>query len=130
MVSILRKRSVSQYAQRGGSAIGLVLTLAVIGYGVFVAIQYVPQHIEWITVSDVLDKVAESNRQHKLTGAEGVWAVIDRQLYVNERGDLKEVFTVAPAPNGGYLVSARYERPLNLLYTEKPILHDKSIELR
>jgi len=130
MVSMLRKRSVSRHAQRGGSAVGLVLTLALIGYGVFVAIQYVPQHIEWITVSDVLDKVAESNRQHKLTGAEGVWSAIDRQLYINERGDLKEVFTVAPAPNGGFLVNARYERPLNLLFTEKPIAHDKTVELR
>ena len=130
MVSIRRRQGACRPAQRGGSAIGLILTLAIIGYGIFVAIQYVPQHIEWITVSDVLDKVAESNRQHKLTGAEAIWTVIDRQLYVNERGDLKEVFTVAPAPGGGYLVSARYARPLNLLFTAKSITHDKTVELR
>jgi hypothetical protein len=117
-------------AQRGGSIIGLIITLAIIGWGVFVAIQYIPQHIEWITVSDVLDKVVESHRQHRMNGAEAVWTVIDRQLYVNERGDLKEVFNVAPAPNGGYAVTAQYERPLNLLFTRKQIPHEKTVELR
>lgn len=116
-------------AQRGGSVIGLIITLAIIGWGVFVAIQYVPQHIEWITVSDVLDKVVESHRQHPMNGAEAVWTVIDRQLYVNECGDLKEVFSVAPALSGGYSVTARYERPLNLLFTERQITHDKTVEL-
>jgi hypothetical protein len=62
-------------------------------------------------------------------GAEAVWGVIDRQLYINERGDLKEVFNVAPAPRGGYLVTARYQRPLNLIYTQKQVTHDRSIEL-
>lgn len=117
-------------AHRGAGTVGLVVTLALIAYGVFVAIQYVPQHIEWVTVSDVLDKVAETHRQRRFNGTEAVWATIDRQLYVNERGDLKEVFTVAPAPNAGYLVTARYQRPLNLLFTEKQVDHEKSIELR
>jgi hypothetical protein len=129
MVSRLRTHTVPGAAQRGSSGIGLILTLVVIGYGVFVAIQYVPQHLEWITVSNVLDSVAERHRQEPMGGAEAVWGVIDRQLYINERGDLKEVFSVAPAPRGGYLVTARYQRPLNLIYTQKQVTHDKSIEL-
>jgi hypothetical protein len=129
MVSGLHTSRTSGYPQRGGTGIGLLLTLLVIGYGVFVGIQYVPLHLEWVTVSDVLSSVSERNRQERMGGAEAVWAVIDRQLYVNERGDLKEVFNVAPSPNGGWLVTARYERPLNLLFSDKTILRDKTVEL-
>jgi len=115
--------------QRGSSAFGLILTLAVIGYAVFVAIQYVPQHVEWITVTEVLDEVQSLDRQHGFGGPQDVWEAIDRQLYVNNRGDLKEVFTVTPAPNNSYVVSARYQRPLNLLFTQTSISHSKSVEL-
>lgn len=116
--------------QRGGSAIGLVVTLAVIGYGVFVAIQFVPQHLEWVTVSDALDKVQESHRIRPLRNTQDVWSIVDKHLYINERGDLKEVFNVGPGSDGGLAVSARYQRSLNLLFTDYPITHAKTVELR
>jgi hypothetical protein len=129
MASRHSMHSAARSGHRGAGAIGLIITLAAIAYGVFVAIQYAPQHIEWITVSDVLDKVAETHRQRRFDGPEAIWASIDRQLYVNERGDLKEVFNVGPAPNTGYQVNARYQRPLNLLFTEKQVTHEKTVEL-
>jgi hypothetical protein len=117
-------------AQRGGSALGLILTLAVFGYGAYVAIQYVPLHIEWVTANEVLEKVIEANNKRQIDGAQSVWTVIDRQLYINERGDLKESFNVGPGSSGGLAVNVHYQRSLNLLFTQKPIVRDKTIQLR
>ena len=130
MVSDTHNEFPSARTQHGGSALGLVLTLAVFAYGAFVAIQYVPQHIEWVTAKDVLDKVVEANNQHRIDGIQSVWDVIDRQLYINERGDLKEAFNVGPGSDGGLAVSVRYERSLNLLFSQKRITHAKTIQLR
>lgn len=118
-----------QSRQHGGSAIGLILTLAILAYGVYVGIQYIPQYIESTTVSSVLNTVAGMHKKHRFANATAVEQAIDKQLNINDRDDLKHSFTVTP--NGSsFAVTVSYERELNLLYGKKLIPYDKTIILK
>ena len=119
-----------QSRQRGASFIGLTITLAVIAYGLFVGIQYAPQHIEAMQVRNILDSVHDQGLSRRYSGADEVWAVIDRQLFINEMGDMKQYFNVAPVGGGGWSVSVRYERELNLLFKVARMPHEYSISVR
>jgi len=116
--------------QKGGSTIGLVLTLAVIAYGVFVGVQYTPLHLESNAINSILDSVEDAHQTHRLGTAEAVWEAIDRQLYINDMTRKKELFNVGPAPGGGWLITVNYVRDLNLLFTNKQISYAKSMMLR
>lgn len=114
--------------QRGGSAIGLVITLALLGYGIFVGIQYVPQYIESTTMDAILDSLADIHRTEPFSDTRAIHAAIDNQLYINQMGAMKNDFSIIPS-RGSYIVTVRYERELNLLYAKKQIQHEKSVTL-
>jgi len=114
--------------QRGASGIGLVIMLAIAAYGVYVGLQYVPQYLESATVGAVLDNVAALHREEPFTDLGAVRDAIDKQLYINERNDLKDSVTVVPS-RGGYLVTVRYERELDLLFTQKLMPYEKTLAL-
>jgi hypothetical protein len=118
----------SMQTQRGGSAIGLIITLLVLGYGVFVGIQYVPQYIESNTVDTILDSLADQHRKEPFSDTRAINAAIDNQLYINQLGDMKSNFSIRPS-RGSYIVTVSYERELNLVYAEKQVLHEKSVTL-
>ncbi|NNK50541.1 MAG: DUF4845 domain-containing protein [Xanthomonadales bacterium] len=79
-----------QTRQQGLSAIGLIITLALIGYGAFVGIQYVPQYIEYATVTTILDNVVEQNKQERFSDPDAVKSAIKNQLYMNQRNAVRE----------------------------------------
>jgi len=114
--------------QRGASGIGLILLLVILAYGVYVGLQYVPQYIESATVGTVLDTVAAQHREERFRGVDEVRNAIEKQLYVNEKNDLKNSFTVVPS-RGGYLVTVRYERELDLLFEKKLLPYEKTLAL-
>lgn len=114
--------------QHGGSAISLIITLAILAYGVFLGVQYVPQYIESTTVDTVLNSLADTHRKEPFSDAGDVHAALDNQLYVNQMGDMKGNFSVIPS-RGSYIVTARYEREINLLYKRKQIQYEKSVTL-
>ena len=113
---------------RGGSIIGLLVTLALIGYGVYVGFQYVPQYIESATVDTVLHGLLDTHRKEPMTDIRTVQAALDKQLYINDMGDMKNHLSIVPM-NGNYIVTARYERDLDLLFTTKRLAHEKSVTL-
>lgn len=115
--------------QRGGSGIGFIIMLAIIAYGVYVGLQYVPQYIESATVGTVLDNVGAIHKEAPFPDVGAVRDAIDKQLYINERNDLLENFTVVPN-RGGYLVTVQYQRDLDLLFTKKPIPYEKTLTLQ
>ena len=116
-------------AQTGRSPIGTLLALLVLAYGAYVAIQYVPQRIETATVTSILDNVAELHRQEAMTDTRAVKAAIDRQLYINQINDFQGTFSIVPIAGGGYTVTARYDRSLNLLFTTRPLAYEKTVTL-
>jgi len=119
----------SQRAQRGGSAIIPVIILAIIGFGAYIGIQYLPQYIESNTVDSILSSIEKANANTPLNGVKGIQDIINKQLNVNDMNDLKENFKVTH-DGEAYTVKVSYARELNLIYTKKAIEYEKSIALR
>lgn len=117
-----------QGMQQGASVIGLIITLIIIGYGSYIAIQYVPQLIESQSVNSILDSI---QKDHRATPVEseaeikGDWA---RLLNVNEMNELKDIIEVSNY-RGKYTIKVGYDRELDLLFDKKTIHYEKSMTL-
>lgn len=117
-----------QNKQKGGSGVGMIIMLVILGYGVFIAIQYVPQHIESTTVDAILESVVNKNNQERLGSVGAIQGMLDMQLYLNEMADLKDSFSVQQN-RGQFVITVHYERELNLLFETKTIPFDKTVML-
>ena len=119
----------NQRKQKGASAISLIITLAILGYSVYIGLQYIPQFIESGTVNSILDNI-ESN--HKVTPVDGVYEIqnsINAQLDVNQMNDMKDKFHVTR--NGGtYTIEVSYDRELNLGFKMKLMKYEKTLILK
>lgn len=114
--------------QHGAGAIGTLIAVAIIAYGVFFAIQYVPQYLESSQVDSILQTVADIHQKQPLKDAQDVKGAIDSQLYINQMQGLKDAFSVT-RHNDAWVVKARYERELNLLFTKKQKVYEKTLVL-
>jgi hypothetical protein len=121
--------NISQKAQRGGSAIIPILILAIIGFGAYLGIQYLPQYIESSTVDSILDNIKKANAKTPLNDVKDIQNVIDKQLNVNQMNDLKNNFQVKH-DGDMYTVRVSYERELNLIYKKQAVKYEKSINLK
>lgn len=106
--------------QLGKSAIGNLLVLAIIAYGIWVGFQYIPQRIEAATVGSIVDQVVQRHHSTPITNDRELQTVIDRQLGVNDMIDMKDHFRTSWDHGRGTLTVA-YERDLNLIFTTKTI---------
>jgi hypothetical protein len=114
-----------QRNQKGGSAIALIIVLAVFAYAVYVGLQYIPQRIESGTVDSILDSIAENHKTTPVQNVSEILSAITRQLNVNQMDDLKDNFKVSKY-RGTYIIKASYERELNLGYEIKKIQYEKT----
>lgn len=117
-----------QKTQHGASAIGFIIVLALLGYGVFVGLQYIPQRIESSIVQGVLDNLVEIHKKEPFSDVRAIQVAVDKQLFINEREDLASSFEVT-RNRGDYVVTVRYDRELNLLFKKQPMPTDKSVTL-
>jgi len=118
-----------QQRQHGGSAIGLVITLAILAYGAYVGIQYIPQQIESRTMTGILDSVADMHGKERFSDATAVRRALDNQLYINGVTDMRDNFDVKSNGNR-YTMTVSYDRELNLLFTVKTLPYKKSVSLQ
>jgi len=114
-----------QRNQKGGSAVALIIVLAVFAYAVYVGLQYIPQRIESGTVDSILDSIAENHKTTPVQNVSEILSAITRQLNVNQMDDMKDNFKVSKY-RGTYIIKASYERELNLGYEIKTIQYEKS----
>jgi len=114
-----------QRKQKGGSAIGLIIVLAIFAYAVYVGLQYIPQRIESGTVDSILDSIAENHKTTPVQNTSEILGAINRQLSVNQMNDMKDSFHVSKY-RGTYIIKVSYERELNLGYETKTIHYEKS----
>jgi hypothetical protein len=117
-----------QTRQQGGSAIGLIIFLAIFAYGVFVGLQYVPQYIESATVTTILDNVVEKHSKERLDNMSAVQGAINNQLFINQMQDLESSFKVTQY-RGDFIITVRFERELNLMYQTKLMPFEKTVTL-
>ena len=114
--------------QKGASAITTIIILAVVGYGAYLAIQYVPQIIESKSIDSILDNIETSQRTDPITSKQAATEKVIKLLQVNEMNDLTDSFTVE-GRDRKFTITFSYDRELNLGYKIKPIHYSKSVTL-
>jgi hypothetical protein len=117
-----------QKGQKGSGSFGTLVTLAVLGFGIWVAIQYVPQWIESNAVDSILEKLQTENKSTPANSASQVKKKIESLLNTNQMLDMQDSFTVTQSANT-YEIAVNYERDLNLLFTKKVISYKKMANL-
>jgi len=120
----------TQRKQKGGSVVGLIITLAIIGIVAYIGIQYVPQHIESSTMDSILHEIELDNKRTPITSASELERTIDNRLNVNEMNDMKNSFEITQNGRGHYFVKVSYERELDLIYSKKQMTYEKTITLK
>jgi hypothetical protein len=120
--------SSSKKTQRGASAIGIIIILAILGVGAYIGFQYVPLLIEAGTIDSVLGTLEQNNEKKHVTSVGQVRDMIDKQLNMNQMEELADSFTVTKDEDT-YTVNVYYERQLDLIYEKKLIETDKTIIL-
>ena len=118
-----------QRKQKGSSVIGLIITLAILGYVVYVGLQYIPQYIESGTVNSILDNIEANHKASPVRSVYEITEAINRLLNVNEMNDMKDNFHVRQ-DGGKYIIEVSYERELNLGYEKKLMKYEKTLTLR
>jgi uncharacterized membrane protein len=115
--------------QRGASSIVLIIILALLGAGVYIGLQYLPQYIEAGTVDSILGSVEKAYDKSAVNSVKSIQDMIDKQLNMNQMNDLKDNFKVTQ-DGEEYLIKVSYERELNLIYEKKPVKYEKTVILR
>lgn len=115
--------------QRGASAVGTMILLAVVAYGLYVGFQYVPQLIESRSVDSILTSIENTHRAEPVRDAQAVRSMIENHLHINHLNHLKDRFDVRQFGND-YIIEVSYERDLDLLFTRKVITYETSLTLR
>jgi hypothetical protein len=118
-----------QKYQKGKSVIGHIMTLAVLGFGVYIGFQYIPQIMESGSVDSILGSIEANHKASPVRNVDEILTAIDRQLQVNEMYDMKENFYVTQ--NGSsYTIEVNYERILDLGFQKRTIQYEKTLTLK
>ena len=115
--------------QRGASAIGTIIMLAILGYGVFIGFQYVPQAIESRSIDSILETVDSASKSGSINSSQAAQERVISLLQVNEMNDMTDAFTVTER-DGRITVTFSYDRELNLLYKIQPMPYKKIMILK
>ena len=114
--------------QKGASAIVTIIFLAVLGYAVYVGMQYVPQAIESKSVDSVLNTVETDQRTNPATTEHDVNEKVVKLLQINEMNDMVENLSVTRS-GGKTTVTISYDRELNLVFKKHQMRYEKSLTL-
>lgn len=115
--------------QKGASAIVTVIVLAILAYGVFLGIQYVPQAIESRAVDSIYSTIEKDHRLDPIESEVEVKDKVIKMLQVNELNELTRNVRVRRI-GGTTTVKIKYERELNLGYKTKPMVYEKILVLK
>jgi len=115
--------------QKGASAIFTVIVLALLAYGIYLGIQYVPQAIESRAIDSIFTTVDKDHRMDKLRSADEAKTKVVKMLQVNEMNDMAKNVKVRQI-SGTITIDVKYERELNLGYKTKPMIYEKKLVLK
>jgi hypothetical protein len=114
--------------QNGASAITTIIMLAVLGFAVYVGIQYVPQLIESKSIDSVLRTMEETQNSDRVTTVVDARNKVIRLLQINDMNDMTDNLTVEKG-DGGITITFSYDRELSLLYKIQPMRYRKKVRL-
>lgn len=115
--------------QKGASAIVTLIVLALLAYGVYLGIQYVPQAIESRAIDSIFTTIDKDHRMDPIGSADAAKNKIVKMLQVNEMNDMAKNVKVKRV-SGTITIEVKYERELNLGYKVKPMPYEKTLALR
>lgn len=118
-----------QGKQGGGSAIATIISLVILGLAIYAAIQYVPQRIEASAVGNILDNVKRTHSTAPASNEDAVWSTINKLLDVNQMHHMRDSFAVTQQ-GSTYIVTASYDRELNLVLTSIPLHYEETVKVR
>ena len=118
-----------QRKQSGGSVFSLIVTLAIIGIGAYIGMQYIPQRIEAATVESMLENIRQDYQIKRVSSMHELQRSLDNQLNINEMNDLKRNIKVTQEA-GMYVVRSSYDRDLNLIFTTKQLHYENKVVLK
>ena len=115
--------------QKGASAIFTVIVLALLAYGIYLGIQYVPLAIESRAVDSIFATVDKEHRMDSLQSEGQARNKVSTLLNINEMNDMAKNLSVRQI-GGTITIKVKYERELNLGYKVKPMLYEKILVLK
>lgn len=115
--------------QSGASLLSNLVILALLGYCIFVAFQYVPQVLESRSVQTTLNSMLSA---HEINPVPNSQVAVDRLYSMLNMSDLEGLASAFKVEErgGAITVSVRYERELDLLFTTQSMVYEKSVKLR
>lgn len=114
--------------QKGVSAFGTIIMLAILGFAVYVGIQYAPQFIESKSIDSILKTIDVTQKTTPINTAQAAKARLISLLQINELNDMTDSFTVKER-NGRVTIVFSYDRELNLGFKKHPMHYEKMLIL-
>ncbi len=114
--------------QNGASAIVTIIILAVLGFGIYVGIQYVPQIIEAKSIDSIFDTIETNHKMEPVSTEYEARTRVVKLLQINEMNEMIENLSVK---NVGRKITIKisYDRELNLIYKKQPMHYEKILIL-
>ncbi len=114
--------------QRGASGIVTLIILLLLGYAVYIGIQYMPIMIESKSIDTMLSNVQDAHKTDPINSVEEARSKVINMLQMNEMNDMTENVKVKQS-NGGITIEINYDRGLNLVYKKTALHYGKSLRL-
>ena len=114
--------------QKGASIFINIIMLAILGFAIYVGIQYVPQLLESKAIDSILQTIDNTRNTAPVDSAHAAEARVISLLQINEMNDMTDSYTVKER-NGKITIVFSYDRELNLIFKKQPMHYEKRIIL-
>lgn len=114
--------------QKGASAIVSIIVLALVAYGGYVGIQYVPQFLESKSIDSILKTIDGAHKTEPVEGAQDAEATLVELLQINDMNNMSHSYKVRQS-NDRITITFSYDRDLDLIYKVQPMHYEKKLIL-
>lgn len=119
----------SMKANKGASFLSNLFYLALLGYAIYVVVQFIPLMIESSSVDSILNAIQDTQLPNPVDDVNGAQKKVSDLLNLNAMNDLEKNFKVTETADSVY-IDVFYQRELDLLFMDKTIDFDKSLVIR
>ena len=114
--------------QKGASAIVTMIFLVVLGYALYIGIQYVPLAMESKSLDSILTTVETDHKMDPVTTENDALSKVIKLLQINEMSDMTKNVS-AKKMGGKTTITFSYDRELNLTFKKHLMHYEKSLIL-
>jgi len=114
--------------QKGASAIVTMIVLVILGFSVYVGIQYAPQFMESKSIDSILKTIDGAHKVERIDDEQAAKTKLVGLLQINEMNDMSDSYKVRQS-NDKITITFSYDRKLDLIYEVKSIHYDKILIL-